>query len=512
MPEDEAEDGAFLADLVGGGGSDADGLGVDHFAHDAAGAVGGAHQDGAEVELLGGDFLQAAEEDVRGGVAAGKSDAQPADESAEEGEEPAGASEGETEDGVHAGVACDVAEAEHAGHGDDGKTQANKSATEDLKEFGRSEAEQETGKQSSEETSGAGGGEPIEIELGVFRSGLGDHGWGAENGLVEIRNFPAAGLEGGRCGSTHGVFEGRDAPEEDKNRKNGEGEPGTRDLGSGMVRAGERLLTDFPFVAHGVGEGGLGCGVDGVGFALFRETPDALGLPDAEEEEGGDERDNAGGDIDQIAVHEIGPNELSASERDADNEDGWKDFESFRPADHSADQPEGDDNGSDRKYAANLGAEIAFRENRYGGERVHGDADSTPGDWGSVGDEVESGGVKGLEAEADHESAGDGDGGAESGAAFDERAEAEGHEKELKAAVGRDGGDGLLHDFELAGLDGDVVEEDGGDDNPDDFEETVGRTVGKAGERQLRGHVEDKDGTEKGGCGARDGAEMGADF
>src|SRR5579863_3297913 len=43
VPEDEAEDGAFLADLVGGGGRDADGLGVDHFAHDAAGGVGGAH-------------------------------------------------------------------------------------------------------------------------------------------------------------------------------------------------------------------------------------------------------------------------------------------------------------------------------------------------------------------------------------------------------------------------------------------------------------------------------------
>src|ERR1700676_3236626 len=94
VPEDEAEDGAFLADLVGGGGGDADGLGVDHLAHDAAGAVGGAHEDGAEVELLGGDFLQAAEENVERGVAAGEGAAEPADEGAEEGEEPAGAREG----------------------------------------------------------------------------------------------------------------------------------------------------------------------------------------------------------------------------------------------------------------------------------------------------------------------------------------------------------------------------------------------------------------------------------
>ena len=141
VPEDEAEDGAFLADLVGGGGGDADGLGVDHFAHDAAGAVGGAHEDGAEIELLGGDFLQAAEEHVGGGIAAGESDAEPADEGAEEGEEPAGAREGQAEDGVHAGVAGDVAEAEHAGHGDDGEAEAEEGAAEDFCDFAEAEAE-----------------------------------------------------------------------------------------------------------------------------------------------------------------------------------------------------------------------------------------------------------------------------------------------------------------------------------------------------------------------------------
>jgi len=223
VPEDEAEDGAFLADLVGGGGGDADGLGVDHFAHNAAGAVGGAHEDGAEVELLGGDFLQAAEEDVGGGVAAGESDAKPADEGAEEGEEPAGTREGEAEDGVHAGVARDVAEAEHAGHGHDGEAEAEESATEELEEFGRSESEKNAGEQSSEETGGAGGGEPIEIELGGFGSGLGDNGLGAEDGVVEVGNFPATGSEGGGGGFAHGVFDRRNPPEQNKNGKNCEG-------------------------------------------------------------------------------------------------------------------------------------------------------------------------------------------------------------------------------------------------------------------------------------------------
>src|ERR1700734_234150 len=56
----------------------------------------------------------------------------PANEGPEEGEDPAGAREGEAEDGVHAGVAGDVAEAEHAGHGDDGEAQAEEGAAEDF--------------------------------------------------------------------------------------------------------------------------------------------------------------------------------------------------------------------------------------------------------------------------------------------------------------------------------------------------------------------------------------------
>ena len=46
VPGDEAENDAFVADLLGGGGGDGDGLGVDHFSHHASGTVGGAHEDG----------------------------------------------------------------------------------------------------------------------------------------------------------------------------------------------------------------------------------------------------------------------------------------------------------------------------------------------------------------------------------------------------------------------------------------------------------------------------------
>src|SRR5271167_2124480 len=139
-------------------------------------------------------------------------------------------------------------------------------------------------------------------------------------------------------------------------------------------------------------------------------------------------------------------------------------------------------------------------------------ADGAPSDGSGIGDEIEGGGVKGFEAEADHESASDGYRCAESGAALDESAKAEGDEEELEAAVGSDGGDGLLHDFELAGFDGDVVEKYGGDDDPDDFEEAVGGAVKKAADSHLRGHVEYEDGAENCSGGASDGAEVRANF
>src|SRR5271163_4699904 len=139
-------------------------------------------------------------------------------------------------------------------------------------------------------------------------------------------------------------------------------------------------------------------------------------------------------------------------------------------------------------------------------------ADGAPSDGSGIGDEIEGGGVKGFEAEADHESASDGYRCAESGTALDESAKAEGDEEELEAAVGSDGGDGLLHDFELAGFDGDVVEKDGRDDDPDDFKEAVGGAVEKTADGHLSRHVEDEDGAENGGGGAGDGAEMRANF
>ena len=91
VPEDSFENVGFFPDLMGGGGRNADALSVDHFAHDAAGAVGSANehlqllarQAGKHAGVIiedfgGGDLLQTAEEGVAAGVGAGQENAEPA--------------------------------------------------------------------------------------------------------------------------------------------------------------------------------------------------------------------------------------------------------------------------------------------------------------------------------------------------------------------------------------------------------------------------------------------------
>ena len=86
--------------------------------------------------------------------------------------------------------------------------------------------------------------------------------------------------------------------------------------------------------------------------------------------------------------------------------------------------------------------------------------------------------LKGEKPRADEHGCGDGDGGSEARGTFEEASKGEGDEESLEARVGGEATEGVLDDLELAGLDGDAEEEDGGEDNPRDGEETKGSAVG----------------------------------
>ena len=100
VPEDVAKNVALVTVPSRRRARDDDALRVDHLAHDAAGAVGGGHEHGTQVELFGSDALQAAEQDVRGRVGSGERDAQPAKQRPEERIQHTGSRKRESERGV----------------------------------------------------------------------------------------------------------------------------------------------------------------------------------------------------------------------------------------------------------------------------------------------------------------------------------------------------------------------------------------------------------------------------
>ena len=113
---------------------------------------------------------------------------------------------------------------------------------------------------------------------------------------------------------------------------------------------------------------------------------------------------------------------------------------------------------------------------------------------GGVGEEADAGGVEGREAEAGEHGGGDGDGTAEASGPFNESPEGEGDEQGLEATVRGEVADGVLDDFEVAGFEGDAVEEDGGEDNPADGQEAEGGSVGDRAKDRRGGHAVGEEG------------------
>ena len=127
VPDDRLEDVGLLAELMRGGRGHADALGVDHLAHDAAGAVGGAdqHLGLSEVEVAERAALSRPQTWVAvifcrlpnrallpASVPVRKTPSQPRI-AAKNGYSDAGLGKGIAQRRIHAGVAGDVAQAEH---------------------------------------------------------------------------------------------------------------------------------------------------------------------------------------------------------------------------------------------------------------------------------------------------------------------------------------------------------------------------------------------------------------
>src|SRR5215472_17052647 len=299
MPENEAEDRAFVANLIGRRGGNANRLRIEHLAHDATGAVGAGHENGAEMELLRGDLLQTTEEGIGRSIAAGKRDAKPPDVSAKEGKQPTGAGEGQTQDRVHARVSGDETQTQHTGHGNDGEAQAHQGSEENVEHSLRPEAKNKSGNQSGKEAAGSRGGEPIEVKPRTFGGGFRHDRSRSKHSVVKEGPVPSGRArtdlavrhnhpEGWRCGLVHSQLEARQSPHKNDERQDGKGHPGPGNLGGGEMLDG---------IAGFTGGDGLFVG----------KPPDSLGLPHAEKKQRGQQGSNRSDNIHEIGVPVIGP-------------------------------------------------------------------------------------------------------------------------------------------------------------------------------------------------------------
>src|SRR6185503_21125500 len=120
------------------------------------------------------------------------------------------------------------------------------------------------------------------------------------------------------------------------------------------------------------------------------------------------ERNDASGYVNKVAVNEVRPEELSHGERDSDDRYRRQHLESLSLADHRANEPEGDYDRSDWKYAAYHRVKVLFRQARHSRERVNGSSNRAPRYGRCVGDQIQCRCVKWLEAQPYQESACDG--------------------------------------------------------------------------------------------------------
>ena len=189
---------------------------------------------------------------------------------------------------------------------------------------------------------------------------------------------------------------------------------------------------------------------------------------------------------------EIAHEKLHETERCARHDARRPDGDHAAPAYLCGHEPEGDDERKERQLAAHHRAELEQVEAGERRERDEGCAERAEGDGRGVADERELSRLERFEAEPDQQGARDCHRCAEAGGALDEGAERKRDQERLNASVARDTCNLFLKDGELAGFNGELVDEDRVEDEPPNREQTEGGTVAGGGQGEFDGHAVDK--------------------
>ena len=294
--------------------------------------------------------------------------------------------------------------------------------------------------------------------------------------LVEAGRSPAST----RCGrpSSLPLAPRGQAPDQDRERQQGERHPGPGD-----PAGGQGVPARPPSSALGVR----------VGVVL--EPP----LAPSASRAGARPRRPAGwrppNEVDQLEADEVRPGELDRrrTSRRSTSKAGQTASVS-PPADHRPDQPERDDQRERAAGSAPRWRSRASTSSPVTVLRVRIGVPIAPQATGAVLAIRQSKAAwNGSEPQPDQERRRDRHRRPEPGRPLDERPERERHQDRLEPPVAREPGDRRLHHVELAGRHRDVVEEDRRHDQPDDPEQREDDPHRRAGQHQVGRHPEGPD-------------------
>ena len=439
MLDREAEQVGFLAFQTHRGAGDGDGLRRDHLAGDATRGVGRHGEFRRDADLVRRAGLQRAEQGVGRGVGAGEEDADPAQEGREEREGRTGPGQHQGQRGRQARVVGHEGKAQHQADGEDGQAQFEQRLEEGLDDVGDAHVQQGGRDEGGQQNGGADGAEQVQLEFRGVGRGLGHDRGGLHDQVVQAGPLDLDG------GCVEHVLQALQRPEADADGEDGERRPGLQDLARGVFG-----LMTLRGLLHAV------------------EGEDLLGLPFLQEQRQADQADQRGGDIGQFGANEVGGEELGDGKRDACHQHGGPGLADAAHAIHHGHQPEGHDDGEDGQLATGHLTDVVRVQCGNLAGHQDGDTHGAEGHRGGVGDEAQASGIERVEAQAHQQRGGDGHRRTKTCGTFQEGTKRKTDQQHLQALVFRDGDDRCADDVELAGLDGDLVEEYRRDDDPGD--------------------------------------------
>ena len=185
----------------------------------------------------------------------------------------------------------------------------------------------------------------------------------------------------------------------------------------------------------------------------------------------------------------VGEQELRTGKAHASHDDGGQHFHGALETAHDHAEPQRNQDGQEGQLTAHDLAHVHFRNTRNLSADDDRDTNGAKGHGGGVGDQTDTSGVQGAEAQAHQHGGGDCHRRTKASGTFNEGTKGKGDKDGLKTAVVRKTGKRFFDVLKFARFYGHVVHPNRRDDDPDDGEEAESGTIAQRAQGRAKGHA-----------------------